>query len=162
GSSSSPSKSPISTVTSCGCAAGSRWATWWRSTSETWRTARRCSRWPSVASVLPSRNNFVAAALLLIGGGLARAQEPEVVELDRAVAIAVARNPNVQVAAEEITRAHALVEQVRSASLPSLAGNAFYTRLDGGPVAGSMNNVDANLGGLNLSVSIPIVAPRSW
>ncbi len=84
------------------------------------------------------------------------------IELDRAVAIAVARNPNLQVAAEEITRAHALVEQVRSASLPTLAGNAFYTRLDGGPVAGGSANIDANLGGLNLSVSIPIVTARSW
>ena len=43
---------------------------------------------------------------------------------------ASARNPDALVAAQEISRARAVVEQVRAASLPTLTANATFLQLD--------------------------------
>ena len=49
---------------------------------------------------------------------------------DDAVSRALSKNPSMPVALEEIERARAIVEEVRSASLPTLSLNASYTRLE--------------------------------
>src|SRR5690349_19700231 len=54
----------------------------------------------------------------------------ERVTLAQAVQRAEARNVNIVVAVEEIRRAEALVREARASSLPTLTGNAVYTRLD--------------------------------
>jgi outer membrane protein TolC len=106
------------------------------------------------------------SALVIVLGVLglasvARAQS-QVVTFDDAVGRALARNPNARIAMEEITRAHALVEQTRAASRPTLTGNLSYSRIDGGPAAGGTANVDGNLGAASLSLGLPLVAPRAW
>src|SRR5580692_3191097 len=54
----------------------------------------------------------------------------EHVTFDVAVARALARNPTAQEAVEEVHRFHAIMEQVRASSLPTLYGYGTYTRID--------------------------------
>src|SRR5262245_22516372 len=83
----------------------------------------------------------VMAALVLLSAGTARAESDvptapvdqevavqETLTFDAAVQRAVERNPTSRVAAEELRRYRALVEQTRAASLPTLEGNFSYTR----------------------------------
>jgi outer membrane protein TolC len=87
---------------------------------------------------------------------------------EAAVKKAVTRNPMVQVAVEEITRAQALVEQTRSVALPQLSANAVYTRIEGDrrsiSVMGAAGSVvvPADQVNANLSLLVPIVATRGW
>jgi outer membrane protein TolC len=91
-------------------------------------------------------------------------QEPALATLtfDAAVQRALARNPTSLQAAAEVRRHRALLEQVRSASLPTLDGTGVYTRLDSNRVAGGL--VLEPESGLNLSatVSVPLVNVSSW
>jgi outer membrane protein TolC len=86
----------------------------------------------------------------------------EVLTFDAAVARALARNPTSLQAAAEIRRHRALLEQVRSASLPTLDGAGVYTRLDSNRVAGGL--VLEPESGLNLSatISVPLVNVSGW
>jgi len=54
----------------------------------------------------------------------------ERVTFEQAVQRTLAKNPTIVQAAEEIRRYHALMEEVRSASLPVLNAVGAYTRLD--------------------------------
>jgi outer membrane protein TolC len=86
----------------------------------------------------------------------------ETLTFEVAVQRALDRNPTSLQAAAEIRRYHALVEQVRAASLPSLTGSAVYTRLDANRVAGGL--VLEPESGINLSASltVPLVNVRGW
>ncbi len=86
----------------------------------------------------------------------------EHVTFDDAVARALARNPSVGEAVEEVRRFRALMEQVRSASLPTVNGYATYTRLDHDRVSSGVVTVPA--GGLNMNVTLnaPLIYPRGW
>src|SRR5882672_9672742 len=86
----------------------------------------------------------------------------EHVTFDVAVARALARNPTVGEAVEEVRRFHALMEQVRAASLPTLNGYGTYTRLDHDRVSNGVTVLPA--GGLNLNVTldVPLLYPRGW
>src|SRR5450432_1470738 len=86
----------------------------------------------------------------------------EHVTFDVAVARALARNPTVGEALEEVRRFHALMEQVRAASLPTLNGYGTYTRLDHDRVSNGVTVVPS--GGLNLNVTLdaPLLYPRGW
>lgn len=106
--------------------------------------------------------------LLVIGlvssASSANAQEAAAARLTLkdAVAQAIARNPTAEVAAVEIRRAETLVTEARSAWLPTLTGNAAYTRLDSdrqlsGRIIAGIDSVSANL-----TLSVPIVAPKGW
>src|SRR5882672_8512868 len=70
------------------------------------------------------------AAALLLCGVAARAQQPERITFPDAVQRALARNPSVHIALQEISRAHGIMREVRAAAIPTLSGNAVYTRLD--------------------------------
>src|SRR4051812_31779017 len=111
--------------------------------------ARRCRRWPV------RRLSFA----LLLCGGLAHA---EVIGFDDAVKRALERNPSAQVAADEIARARAIVEQTRSASLPTLAATGSYTRLDGDRVLDGKVVAAADQLAASLTLAVPLVAPRAW
>lgn len=63
--------------------------------------------------------------------GAVAGTEVERVTLAEALARARARNTDALVAVAEVQRAAALVAEVRAASLPTLAPNATYTRIDG-------------------------------
>lgn len=88
-----------------------------------------------------------------------------------AVDQALQRNPNARVAAEEIRRVGGLMEEVRSASLPTLSVNATYTRLDkdrtfqtSGADGGTDSFVVASKDSINITgtLAIPIIAPQAW
>jgi outer membrane protein TolC len=90
----------------------------------------------------------------------------EVLAFDAAVSRALRANPSAAVALDEIARARAVVEEVRSASMPTLSFNASYTRLEGDrTLAGSNPPVVVLPGdqvGASLFLAAPLVAPRSW
>lgn len=86
----------------------------------------------------------------------------EVLAFDHAVARALGRNPAAVVAFEEIARARAIVEEVRSASLPTLSANAIYTRVEHDRLANGNVVVPADQVNANLTVTVPLVAPQHW
>jgi outer membrane protein TolC len=79
---------------------------------------------------------------------------------------ALERNVNYQVALREITRAEALVRQVRSASFPTLTGTGLYTRLDGDRTltSGATSSVilTADQFSANAILSIPLIHTQRW
>jgi outer membrane protein TolC len=132
---------------------------------------------PSVARAQPS------AAQATSQTQAADVSESVRVPLGEAVRMALARDPTIVTAFEEIRRAEALLEETRSASLPTLTGNATYTRLDGDRVSSSTvtnvtapgspavvgqvslpRTVFAPIGqlGANLTLSVPLLAPKAW
>jgi outer membrane protein TolC len=108
------------------------------------------------------------ALALAAAAPLARAEEPPQavapprLAFDEAVRRALARNPSAAIAQQDVRKAEALVEQARAASLPTLTGNGVYTHLDddrqfSGRVILSQNQLSANL-----TLTVPIVAPKAW
>jgi outer membrane protein TolC len=87
---------------------------------------------------------------------------PPAVGLADAVQQAVARNPTALVAYEEIARAVALVEETRAASLPTLNAVGAYVHLEGIFGAQVPAIAVADQLSANLTLSVPIVAPKSW
>jgi outer membrane protein len=89
----------------------------------------------------------------------------EFYSFDDAMSRAMGENPQVKVALEEMLRAENLIEQVRSASFPTLYGNGSYTLVDGdrrvdGP--GSAIVVAQNEWNLNVLLTVPLVLPQKW
>ena len=103
------------------------------------------------------------------------------VSLADAVRLALARNPTIVTAAQEIQRAEGILEETRAASLPTLSANATYTRLNNDRVApatvrpvtppppgdGTVTiplTVYAPIGqlGANLTLTVPLIAPKAW
>ncbi|MBX7101281.1 MAG: TolC family protein [Myxococcaceae bacterium] len=102
---------------------------------------------------------MIAAA---VTAALLAAAEPRVIGFDEAVRQALETSPAMRVAATDRARALALVEQARAPSLPSLALNGAYTRLDAdrivnGNVAAAANQLTANA-----QLAVPLVAPARW
>jgi outer membrane protein TolC len=87
---------------------------------------------------------------------------PPAVTLAGAVNLALARNPSAQVAYAEIRRAQAVVEQVRSSSLPTLNGNAQYTQLDSDRKSNGQVLAPASQFNANLALNVPIIVPKFW
>jgi outer membrane protein TolC len=134
----------------------------------------RVARHPALAGAL--------AALLLVARG-ARAQSAatddvpappeaaatgqdgpvlEALAFDAAIARALARNPTALDAAAEIRRYHALLEEVRAASLPTVVGLGTYTRLEGNRYAGGALVEPESAINLSATVSVPLVNARGW
>jgi outer membrane protein len=100
--------------------------------------------------------------IILSAAPHARAEDAQRVSFEEAVKRAVARNPTAELAAQEIRRSQALVEQARATWYPTLTGNAAYTRLDAdrelqGRVIQAADSVNANL-----QLVVPLLAPRAW
>jgi outer membrane protein len=135
------------------------------------------------------RPHLLMGCSLLLAAGMARAEdagEPlvptlqanapetggyEKISLTEAVRRALLHHPSAQVAALEIERAKALLEEVRSPSLPSLTANGTYTRLDGDRTTTSLgsNNTPVSRTLLsksqlsaNLNLTVPLIAPQRW
>jgi len=82
--------------------------------------------------------------------------------LEEAIRGALSRNPTAIVANEEVRRAQAVLEEVRSNALPSLSGNLSYIRLDrdrtqGGTLVSAKDQFNANA-----VLTVPLVMPKSW
>jgi outer membrane protein TolC len=86
----------------------------------------------------------------------------EHVTFDEAVARALARNPSIGEAVEEVHRFHALMEQVRANSLPTLNGYATYTRLDHDRLIGTIVAQPAGALSMNVTLNAPLLFPRAW
>jgi outer membrane protein TolC len=93
----------------------------------------------------------------------------EQVTFDGAVKRALDRNPTARQAAEEIRRYHALMEEVRAASLPTLYGTGTYThlennRIEPSPIVGGPSSVVLPQNSLNLAatVNVPLIYPHGW
>jgi outer membrane protein len=117
------------------------------------------------------RCRSLAVALLVAGGGIAHADAPKLT-LKQAIERALTQNPNVLQQVEELRRAEAQVIETRAASLPTLTGNATYTRIDSartlttpamnGQPATTTELQGADGIGANVTVGVPLIAPRSW
>lgn len=117
------------------------------------------------------RESLLVAVAFVLFAGDASAQEAPAPALGRtapkvsfedAIQRAMTRNPQSALAAEDIRHAEALVQQARSAWLPTLTGNATYTRLDSdrqlnGRVIAAADTVNANL-----TLTVPLIAPKPW
>ena len=100
-----------------------------------------------------SSASVVAIAAVVAIGARADAQEtrgraPAKIGFEEAVQRAMARSPNAELAAEDVRRSEALVQQARSSWLPTLSANGTYTRLDAdrklnGNVTQGVNSVTA-------------------
>ncbi|HEY2517343.1 MAG TPA: TolC family protein [Polyangiaceae bacterium] len=86
----------------------------------------------------------------------------EALTFDAAVKRALDRNPTALQAAAEITRAHALLEQARAASLPTLTGVGTYTRLDANRFSGPLLLQPDSAVNLTAVLAVPLVNPRGW
>lgn len=86
----------------------------------------------------------------------------ETLTFDVAVKRAMDRNPTALQAAAEIARAHALLEQARSASLPTLNGVGTYTRLDANRFSGPLLLQPDSAVNLSAVLTVPLVNPRGW
>jgi outer membrane protein TolC len=116
------------------------------------------------------------AAAALLCGAAARAQQPERITFPEAVRRAVSRNYSVRIAVQEIARAHGIMREVRSGSIPTLTANGIYTRLDderttvsatvdpatGAPVTVARTIQPRNSWIANLQLAVPLVAPQRW
>ena len=92
----------------------------------------------------------------------------ERVTFSEALQRALARNPSVRIAEQEILRAEALVRQAQASWLPTLAGNASYTRLDDDRTSTTGTPPKTNTLapkdqlGANLQLVVPLFAPGRW
>ncbi len=108
----------------------------------------------------------VCAVLLLTA-----AQDPRVasgeeaverITLPAAIERALARNPTVAVAAEEVRRSEALVREVRAGALPTLNGYGTYTRLDTERRQGTTIVTPQGQLDLNVQLALPLVNTQRW
>src|SRR5918911_4128772 len=102
-----------------------------------------------------------ATAALLLCGGAAHAQ-PERITFAEAMQRALARNASVRVAAQEISRVHGLMREVRAAALPILSANGVYTRIDADRTSGGTVLQPRNSWNANVQLAVPLVAPQRW
>lgn len=75
---------------------------------------------------------------------------------------ALAQNPTIQEAVAEVLRAEALVLQARSRTLPNLAVNGLYTRLDSARSFGGQIFTPAGVTTANGTASVPILDLVAW
>jgi outer membrane protein len=93
---------------------------------------------------------------------------PRSVSFREAWETALARNPTVTTAVQEIRRVTGLMEETRAASLPTLGVNATYVRLDkdrsfvADPDAGAVVVQAKDSINVTGTLAIPILAPQAW
>jgi len=75
---------------------------------------------------------------------------------------ALSRNPTALQAREEVDRVHALMEEVRASSLPTLIGLGTYTRLDHDRVAAGEILLPKSALNLNVTLDAPLIHPKGW
>jgi outer membrane protein TolC len=82
--------------------------------------------------------------------------------LSQAVTSALARNPSAVTALQEVRRAESLLEQTRTAALPTLYGNGSFTQLDSARVFGNIVSQPQSQLMLSATLTVPIIVPKSW
>jgi outer membrane protein TolC len=81
---------------------------------------------------------------------------------DESVRRALARNPTAVQAQEEVQRFHALMEEVRASSLPTLIGVGTYTRLDHDRTSSGVVVLPKSALNLNVTLDAPLLYPKGW
>ena len=81
---------------------------------------------------------------------------------DEAIRQSLLRNTNAVVAEGEVRRAEAIARETRAGWLPTLTGNATYTRLDHDRLLSGRIISPANQFAANLTLAVPLVAPQGW
>lgn len=84
------------------------------------------------------------------------------VTLAQAMETALQSNATLNTARVEIARTWALVEQTRSASLPTLNASGTYTRLDADRVSNGVVVAAKDQFSANAVLNVPLVAPSRW
>jgi outer membrane protein TolC len=100
--------------------------------------------------------------LCLAAPALAAPPPVKTVGWQEALDRALARNPSVVVARQEIARADAQVRQARAGWLPLLNGNGTYTRLDAARTANGAVVTPVNAFAGNLQLSVPVISAQAW
>jgi outer membrane protein TolC len=92
------------------------------------------------------------------------AQQLERVTFEEAIRRALARNVATQVSLSEIRRTEGLLSEARSGSLPTVVGNATYTRLDANRTLPGSTTPFVHQDQLNLNAvgTLPILVPSRW
>jgi HAE1 family hydrophobic/amphiphilic exporter-1 len=120
----------------------------------------------STGSTGSGSTGSIVTAVLLVGllAAPASAQTPvmETVDFDTAVARAIEKNPTVAIAATNILRADAILEQVRSGLRPNVSANVTNTTLDSGRAFGDQTVQPQNQSLFAINASAPLLAPRQW
>jgi outer membrane protein TolC len=101
-------------------------------------------------------------AVLCLWSARAGGQSVERLTLDQALKRALARNPDVLVAASEVRRAEALIIQARSSAFPTLLPAGTYTRIDHARRFMGNTALAANQWGATAPLTLPLIAPRAW
>lgn len=92
----------------------------------------------------------------------------ESIGFQQAVDQALARNPSTLTAVQEVDRIHGLMEEIRAASIPTLAVNLNFTHLDKArtevsPVTGTTVTIyPHNQWAGNAQLNIPVFVPAAW
>jgi len=84
------------------------------------------------------------------------------ISLQDAIERALAKNPSVALALEDIRRAQALVRQVRAGALPTLTGNGVYTHLDSQRGSDAALIFGQNSLSANLQLAVPLINGQRW
>ncbi len=111
---------------------------------------------------LPTPVWAFASALGLLLASASASGAPRRITLQEAVDRALSQNPSTLVSALEVQRSHALVEQARSPSLPTLIGTGTYTRLDNDRVLNGNVILARDQLSANVALTVPLFAPPSW
>lgn len=105
----------------------------------------------------------IVIALALGLAAPARAQQAvETVTFDQAIARALEKNPTVAIAATNIVRSEALLEQARAVVRPRITGNVTNTTLDTGREFGGQTVQPQNQTLLGLNAAMPVLAASQW
>ena len=106
---------------------------------------------------------FLAIGLTLATPAFAQIQAPmETVTFDEAVARALEKNPTVAIAATNILRSEALLEQARAVVRPRVNANFTNTTLDTGREFSGQTVQPQNQSVLGLNASMPALAAAQW
>jgi len=95
-------------------------------------------------------------------GALQSVPVVETVTFDEAIARALEKNPTVAIAATNILRSEALLEQARAAVRPRLSGNLTNTTLDTGREFSGQTVQPQNQSIFGLAASMPVIAASQW
>jgi len=86
----------------------------------------------------------------------------ETVTFDEAIARAVEKNPTVAIAATNILRSEALLDQARAVVKPRVSANVTNTTLDTGREFGGQTVQPQNQSVFGLAASMPVLAAAQW
>ena len=105
---------------------------------------------------------LLAVGLTLAAPSYAQAQAMETVTFDEAIARALEKNPTVAIAAANILRSEALLDQARAVVRPRVTGNVTNTTLDTGREFGGQTVQPQNQTLLGLNAAMPVLAASQW